>query len=235
LIITGLAVEFIQAKQRTMYRYSTRKWFLIAAAAILAIYVLFDLYAPRQTDIRQFDPQELGRLDTEMWRSYYDRHPVRLFGQLAELMRTQYNAPFFRSNLMAFYAAKAAFVFKDGHNRAEHTQALPYLVDFYSAIEAMSTEPFDVKEAARLELEWWIVHRQRATHQSGDLENALAEAAAAIYHVPAEHMLEYARLRAEAMRIRDSRAQAGGLTEADWARIQQLLHASWQSFWKAVN
>lgn len=209
-----------------MYRFFTRKWLLITAAVTLAIYVLIDLYGPRRTDIRQFDPQQLGRLDTEMWRSYYDRHPVRLFGQLAELMRTQYHAPFFRSNLMAFYAAKAAFVFKDGHNRGEYTGALPYLVDFYSAIEAMSTEPFDVDEAARLELEWWIVHRQRATHQPGDLEKALAESAAAIYHVPAERMMEYARLRAEAMRIRDDHAQADGLTEADWTRIQQLLYPS---------
>ena len=48
-------------------------------------------------------------------------------------------------------------------------------------------------------------------------------------------MTEYARLRAEAMRIRDNRAEAGSLTEADWGRIHQLLYASWQSFWKAVN
>jgi hypothetical protein len=112
---------------------------------------------------------------------------------------------------------------------------LPYLIDFYSAIEAMSNESFNVEKTAKLELEWWIVHRQRSIHQSGDLEQALAETAAAIYHVPAERMAEYARLRAEAMRIRDERAEAGELTEADWLRIRQLLNVSWQSFWQAVH
>jgi hypothetical protein len=95
-----------------MSRFFTRKWFLLAAIAIIILYVLIDLYAPRQTDIRQFDAQELGRRDTEIWRSYYDRQQFRLFRQLAELMRTQYHAPFFRSNIMAYHAARAAFVFK---------------------------------------------------------------------------------------------------------------------------
>jgi hypothetical protein len=48
-------------------------------------------------------------------------------------------------------------------------------------------------------------------------------------------MAEHGRLRAEAMTIRDTRAEAGGVTEADWARIDALLHASWQSLHKAVN
>jgi hypothetical protein len=64
---------------------------------------------------------------------------------------------------------------------------------------------------------------------------ALAEAAAEIYRVPSERMSEHGRLRAEAMLIRDTRAAQGVVTEADWARIDALLHASWQSLYRAVN
>ena len=42
-------------------------------------------------------------LETAMWRSYYDHQPVRLFGQLSELMRTQYGFPFWRSIVGAFH------------------------------------------------------------------------------------------------------------------------------------
>jgi hypothetical protein len=43
------------------------------------------------------------------------------------------------------------------------------------------------------------------------------------------------RLRAEAMTIRDTKAENGGVTEADWARINDLLRESWQSLAKAVK
>jgi hypothetical protein len=171
-----------------------------------------------------------------MWRSYYERRRVRLFTELAELLRTQYRFSFWKSNRVAFSAARAAFVFKDGRNRAEYERALPDLLDFYGAIRQASDVPFDVERVARLELEWWIVHRERAAHKEGDLARALAEAAAEIYRAPVERMSEHGRLRAEAMAIRDTRAaEAGGVTEADWARIDALLHASWQSLHQAAN
>ena len=47
--------------------------------------------------------------------------------------------------------------------------------------------------------------------------------------------MEHAKLRAEAMTIRDTKAEQGGVTDADWAKIDELLHASWQSLYKAVN
>ena len=198
-------------------------------------WVAFDLYAPRTAHLREFDPDEVARLETAMWRSYYEKQRLRLFRQLSELLRTQYNMPLVRSNQVAYYAADAAFVFKKGKQRADYEKALPELVKFYEAVRKISDIPFDVERVARLELEWWIIHRQRASHQPGDLERALAALQAEIYHVPVERLLEHGRLRAEAMTIRDTRAEAGGVTEADWARIDELLHQSYRSLAAAVK
>ena len=210
---------------------------LVAAVALVLLlgWLAFDLYAPRRTRLRDFDPNEVARLETGMWRAYYERRRLALFTQLGELLRTQYGLPFARSNAVAFRAARAAFVFKDGRGRADYERALPDLVKFYTEIREVSDVPFDVERAARLELEWWIVHRERRRHQPGDLERALAELAAEVYRVPAERLAEHASLRAEAMSVRDTRAEQGGVTEQDWRRIDELLHASWQSLWKAVN
>ena len=208
---------------------------LLALVALLALWIAFDLNRTHATELRKFDADEVARLETAMWRSYYERRRVRLFRELSELLRTQYHFSYWKSNRVAFNAARAAFVFKDGHNRAEYERALPDLRAFYQAIREASDVPFDVERVAQLELEWWIVHRERAHHREGDLARALAEAAAEIYRVPVERMDEHGRLRAEAMTIRDTRAEAGGVTEADWARIDALLHASWQSLHKAVN
>ena len=220
-------------------RRPRRRRRVLAAVAslfiILAAWVAYDLYAPRRTTLRDFDPDEVARLETEMWRSYYSRQRVRLFTEMSELLRTQYRLPLWRSNAVAYQAAKAAFVFKDGHSRADYERALPALVSFYRSIREVSDTDFDPQRAARLELEWWIVHRERARHAPGDLDRALASLASEVYRVPAERLLEHARLRAEAMDIRDAKAEQGGVTEEDWKRIDELLHESWRSLHAAIN
>src|SRR5229473_6094448 len=216
----------------------TRKIIIRVIALVLALLicgVLYDLYFPRTTHMRQFDPDEVARLETAMWRSYYEKEQVRLFNQLTELLRTQYHMTLVRSNQVAYYAANAAFVFKQGRERQDYEKALPDLIKFYAEIRRLSDIPFDVDRVARLELEWWIIHRQRAQHAPGDLEKALAELQAEIYRVPLDRMMEHGRLRAEAMTIRDNKAEAGGVSEEDWARINELLKESWRSLAKAVR
>ena len=170
-----------------------------------------------------------------MWRSYYDRRSSDLFLQLAELMRLQFHFPLLRSNHVAAYAAKAAFIFKDGHGRADYERALPYLECYFQEIHDISNGSFDVQRAAKLELEWWIVHRERGRHEEGDLARAVAEAAAELYQVPADKLMDYGRFRADAMKIRDTAAVHNGVTESDWRAIESDLQSSWQSLFKAVQ
>jgi hypothetical protein len=202
---------------------------IVVCVTALLGWVVYDLYAPRTAHLREFDPDAVARLETAMWRSYYEKQRLRLFNELSDLLRTQYNMPLVRSNLVAYYAANAAFVFKKGKQRSDYEQALPDLIKFYQSVRNISDIPFDVERAARLELEWWIVHRERARHAPGDLDRALAALQAEIYGVPIDRLMEHGRLRAEAMTIRDTKAEAGAVTEADWERIDQLLHKSWRA------
>jgi hypothetical protein len=211
------------------------KWILLGVVAVGIVWATIDLYAPRASKLKQFNPDEVARLETAMWRSYYDKERVKLFNELTELLRTQYNLPWLRSNLVAYQASKAAFVFKEGHGRTDYEKALPNLVNYYSEIRKVSDINFDVNRAAQLELEWWIVHRERKQHLAGDLDRALAELPAEIYQVHVEQMMEHARFRAEAMTIRDDKAEAGGVSEEDWRKIEELLRASWVSLLKSVN
>src|SRR5437867_487477 len=124
----------------------TRKIVFRIIALVLAVVicgVLYDLYYPRTTQMREFDPDEVARLETAMWRSYYEKERLRLFNELSELLRTQYHMPLIRSNQVAYYAANAAFVFKDGKERSDYEKALPDLVKFYSEIRKLSDIPFD--------------------------------------------------------------------------------------------
>lgn len=210
-------------------------WTLFTFLLLGVGYAAWDLFAPIQTSLRSFDPIEVARLETEMWRSYYDKKPVPLYLQLARLLRTEYDLPYLRSHRVAFDAAKAAFVFKRGMRRSDYEQAIPPLVGYYAQIRDVSKERFDVAHAARLEVEWWIVHRERKRMAPTELPRALAALQAELYGLGEEEFLDHARLRAEAMTIRDDRAEAGGVTEADWLRIGDLLRESWKSLHRVVN
>ncbi|QDK78058.1 hypothetical protein EXU85_05400 [Spirosoma sp. KCTC 42546] len=209
---------------------------LWGALLALVLWVAVDLYVPRKNSLREFNPNEVARLETAMWRSYYQKKPVLLFWQLAGGLRQQFHAPFWRSFILGFQASKAAFDFKKGKSRMEYQKTLPDLISYYESIQALSTEQFNVPNVAKLELEWWIVHRQRERYSYSDLANALVQTSAALYNQPPASFGTYGRLRADAMRLCDDvRQKPGGATEADWQHIEDELNQAWSSFHQAVQ
>jgi hypothetical protein len=200
-------------------------------------YASFDLLWPMQRDLRHFNPAALGELEAQMWKSYYARERVALFLQAAEMLRRHYHFPVLRSYLGAYHAASAAFIFKDGERRSDYEKALPALRRYFAMVRRSGNLEFDVTHAARLELEWWIVHRERERYRTPEsaLGRACAEAAEAVYSLPAGSTLEYGRLRAQAMLMRDTRESSGSVTPADWAVIQALLRQSYQSLHKTIS
>jgi hypothetical protein len=203
---------------------------LAAVAAGGAGWAAAELARPRRTDIRVFDPDEVARLETAMWRSYYDRRRLPLFTQLVSLLQGQFHLQPLRAVAMAGLAARAAATFQVGTGPDDYRRALPYLERYYAGIRTVSEVPFDPRRAAALELEWWIVHREVDHHPPGDLEHALAELAAELYQVPAERLWAHAARRAEAMTIRDraSRREIGVLDD-DWDRIEAVLWVAWKA------
>src|SRR5437870_11936221 len=124
---------------------------ILAAVLVLLIGgALYDLFYPRTTHLREFDPDEVARLETAMWRSYYEKQRVRLFSEATELLRTQYHMTPVKSNVVAYYAANAAFVFKEGKQRSDYEKALPDLITFYNYLHNMSDIDFDVYKVSKL-------------------------------------------------------------------------------------
>lgn len=227
-----MTVVLAAAGRRRGRRLRRGPLFLAAAIAFGAA-IGIDLFGPMRTDIRVFDPEAVARLDTQMWRAYYAKKPLPLYLELAQLLREEFHFPPLRSFAIAARAARAAFVFQQGHDRADYAKALPDLLAYYAAIRRVSATPFDVRKTAELELEWWIVHRDRDPEA---LARALANGAAALYEAPADSLMEYGRLRTDAMVIRDAGGDGGRVvSEADWARIESDLRGSWGSLARVVR
>ena len=90
-----------------------------------------------------------------MWRDYYEKRHVALFGHLYELSRTQFGFSPLDSFRIALSAAQVAKAFQPTRSRETANAALPPLVTYYRLLASATPGGFDVEEAARLELDWW--------------------------------------------------------------------------------
>lgn len=200
---------------------------------ILFVGLILDLYLPLKKDFTKFDGEQTGHLDQLMWRSYYEKKPFKLFNQLAGLMRNQFHAPFVRSYKMAYHSAKAAFTFKNGTNRDEYNKALPDLKTYFKSLSDMSKSPFDYRKMAILELEWWIIRRERDKHLPDEWSDILMNTCEVMYHLPKERFKEYADKRVEAMLLRDDKGN--NITEEDWKKIDEMCKVAFRSLEVAVK
>lgn len=205
----------------------------ISILAILMAWVGLDVLNRKKVNLREFDPEQVATLDYLMWKSYYEKKPLLLFWQMAKLTRQQAHAPFWRSFFIAYTASKAAFVFKDGNSRTDYARALPCLESYYSQLNALSDTPFDTKQTALMELEWWIVRREREKHPPAEWAKLQARVASQLYGLPAERFGQYARLRTDAMLYRDQKGDS--ILEKDWNTVHHTLIQSWQSLHQSLS
>jgi hypothetical protein len=208
-----------------------RRWTLFAVAlpAALAAYVCW----PRQADLRAFDPAEMGRLETAMWRDYYEKHYPALFYHLYESSRTQSGFSPLTSLRIALSAAQAAKAFQPTRSRSEAEAAIPDLVTYYGLLRPAASVAFDPQEVASHELDWWQARREAAGPK--DYGVTIALVAALTYGKPKDdpQLLAFGVARAEAMADRDAHGQ--GITDADWSRIESELQGAYRQLKAAIG
>jgi len=149
--------------------------------------------------MRTFDPVKVGRYEKENWVAYYQKRWLRLMRVSVGMVRHAFGLNLVQAVYAAYLVARAeiaAAPFPDNDiPKAEATMRR-----FYTFIKGVHHEDFDPSEAARLDVNWWVVHR----HLFGQTENeplidALAKFYAATYRVPVESVRRAAYHRAQAM------------------------------------
>jgi hypothetical protein len=193
--------------------------FLLAA---VAAYVSW----PRSPDLRAFDPAAMARLETAMWRDYYEKHYPTLFYHLAESSRTQFGFSPLESIRIALRAARAARTFQPTHSRHQAEAAIPDLVTYYALLQPAAPVLFDVQEVANRELDWWQARRESVAPETYGL--TIAAVAALTYGRPEDDpdIVAFGMRRAQAMALRDARGAA--ITEQDWSTIEARLREAYQ-------
>ena len=185
--------------------------------------------AVSKPDMSGFDPQEMGRLESGMWRSYYDGRWLQLACQTMEGACGQYRFSWWDGSRSSLHASRAALFFR---KNTDDPMCLPELEQYYAIISKATGQKFDIRAAAALELQWWKERRRGIVPQ--DYARTIAQATALVYGVPEETVLPAARMRAQAMAYRDARRD-GKMTDADWQEIARQLMLAYASLKEAVT
>lgn len=169
---------------------------------------------PRRHPLRTFDPVRLGNAEADAWVAYYRHEWARFLRAAIAMVRTGFALSRPRSVQGAWYVLRgnqlwAPFPDNDAAGAREQMRR------FYTLVSRIHHETYDIDEAARLEIEWWRVHRELqhrdaypAATEEG-LVDALAALYAHVYAVPVGSVREAAVGRAKAMAVSDAWVAAG--------------------------
>jgi hypothetical protein len=162
---------------------------------------------------RDFDPRRVGTLECAVWIAYYRRAWPTFLHSTLMLTRHVFGLPWPQTVRAAWLVLRANQLWAPyPHNEPE--RARHAMQRFYALVKQRHHERFDPAQAARLEVEWWRVHRE---HQHTDdpaaderpLVDALAALYSYVYDVGARDVLTAAEQRALAMRFSDQWVREG--------------------------
>lgn len=177
-----------------------------------------------------FDADELARLETRMWKAYYRRQPVRLFGLLVAAIHAQARVSWPRALGASLTLTWAAAGF--ARSTGDYVRFAPDIARAYRMLGL--PDHVDVEAVARHELRWWVVRREIGLTAGAAAGDSIADLYATLYDVPRERVAEAGRLRGIAAEIRDRGATEDpdgprGAGTAYWPEVARLLRESYRS------
>ncbi|MFL5643031.1 MAG: hypothetical protein ACJ771_11875 [Chloroflexota bacterium] len=182
-----------------------------------------------------FDPDELAKLETRMWKAYYRRQPARLFGLLVLAIREQAHVSWPRALAASVLLTRAAAGF--ARSTGDYERFAQDIVRGYRILGM--PDHVDIEAVARHELRWWVVRREIGLEAGTAAGESITDLYAALYSVPLERVAEAGRLRGIAAEIRDRGATVDpdgprGPGTSYWPEVARLLRQSYRSLSAAL-
>lgn len=188
---------------------------------------------------RSLDPQRVAQLECALWVAYYRREWIRFLRAAVFVIRHVFGLPWLSTVRASWFLLRATQLWAPcpDNDAAEARRAMER---FYRLLKQHSGEPFDPAEAARLEVEWWHLHRMHQHSNAGSDGRALVDALAALYayafQVPDTAVRIAAEQRALAMGYCDQWVRAGcDLQSSLIAQKRAALVRSYASLVAAVQ
>ncbi len=172
---------------------------------------------------RSFDPARVADLEFRAWVGYYRRDWAGVLGAAVGLVRAGFGMSWPRTLRGAWLVLRANQLWAPTDNDPDGARRC--MQRFYGLVRSAYGLPADIAEAARLEVEWWRVHRE-TQHGSGPadaLVDAVTRLYAFLYQAPHSVVRPAAAHRAHAMALSDRWVAEGCLPDSP---LLALEHAA---------
>jgi hypothetical protein len=163
--------------------------------------------------LRSFDPARVADLECRAWVSYYRRDWPQLLMAFVALIRAGFGMDWCRTLHAAWLIMRATQLWAPIPGN-DPGGARACMRRFYALVRLSCGEPASPAEAARLEVDWWRVHREagRAAGPRGagdELVESLTRLYSYLYGEPADDVRPAAMHRARAMDLSDEWVDEG--------------------------
>lgn len=182
-------------------------------------------------------PARLAKLETEMWRAYYEQDFAHLSYRIYQLFTEEFTLSLSSSLRAAYHATKAASIMRSlpgtTSKQEYRTQILPNLTEFFEVIKHDLNAEYDSQSVATAELDWWITRR---THEHNDIKKIGLQIAKVYSLMTArdnENIRRAGILRAHAAWLRDQQQINKG--RVNWQQIESLLKQSYENLSTGFN
>ncbi len=162
---------------------------------------------------RAFDPRLVGSLETTAWVTYYRHEWVPFLRAAVTLTRQTFGLPWPQTLEGAWLVMRANQLWAPFPDN-DPDGARAAMQRFYALVNREHGETIDPATAARLEVEWWRLHREHQYHGNGDGDNgalidALTALYAYVYDADTDAVRPAGAFRAEAMGYSDRWVREG--------------------------
>lgn len=159
--------------------------------------------------MRNFDPRKVAYYEKENYVAYYEKEWLKLLRVSIRLVEESFALSLRQAIYSAYLVARAEIAFAPFPEN-DIPLAEAYMMRFYQFIKNVHHEDFDVPRAAKLEVNWWIVHRKLfGNAENQELVEAIEKLYAESYGLEPSKVHEAAQLRAKGMLYSDLWVNAG--------------------------
>jgi hypothetical protein len=178
-----------------------------------------------------FDPERVAHYEKAGWQAYYDRNWPKAFWLLVRGNRELFHMSWLRALSAALDTVRASIAFAPLENN-DVPRAQRLMEKFYQKARSSANIAADAPTLARLEMDYWVVHRRLAIERKGqpDVDNrepmvqSLAALHRALFGGSREAMRRSAEQRAAAA-VAVDRITGGYSSDiaADWREVERCL------------
>jgi hypothetical protein len=186
--------------------------------------------------IRNFDPRKVAYYEKENYVAYYRKEWLKLFRVSVAMVKEAFVLLWPQAVYAAYLVARAEMAAAPFPNN-DIPLAEAYMRRFYQFIKQIHKQDFDPTEAAKRDVNWWVIHRRLfGNPENQELVDAVACLYEEVYGGSAEQFKEAAYQRVMGMLYSDRWVNEGKSENSPLLeKEEEALYLGYKALKEAIN